>query len=61
MQVQRISLETDNVGAAVKLNKEGQDRSIHGPLVMEIKTLLGSFEAFSVHAVRRSANEAAHR
>jgi hypothetical protein len=45
MQVQRISLETVSVEAAVKLNKEGHDRLIHGPLFMGIKALIGSFEA----------------
>jgi hypothetical protein len=61
MGIMKIVLETDSVGVAAKLTKEGQDRSFYGPLVAEIKSLLGSFDDFSVRAVRRSANEAAHR
>ena len=61
VQVQHIILETDSVEVAAKLNKEGQDRSVYGPLVDEIKTLLQGFAGSSVRAVRRTANEAAHR
>jgi ribonuclease HI len=59
--VQRIILETDSVEVAAKLKGEGQDRSIYGPLVREIKSLFGNFEETLVRSVRRTANEAAHR
>jgi ribonuclease HI len=34
-QVQRVVLETDCTGVAAKLRRDGQDRSIHGPLVAQ--------------------------
>lgn len=56
----KVILETDSTEVAAKIGKVGQDRSIYGSLVNEIKTLLLDFEASSVRAVRRTANEAAH-
>ena len=61
MGITKIVLETDSVEVASKLTREGQDRSFYGPLVAEIKCLLDGFGDFSVQAVRRTANEAAHR
>lgn len=55
-----VVLETNSVGIAGKLGKEGQDRSLYGPLVEEIKTLLQSFDDFSVRSVGQSENEVAH-
>ena len=60
LQVQRVILETDNTGVAAKLGKEEQDRSLHGPVVEEIKTLLRGFGDYSIRSVQRSANVAAH-
>jgi hypothetical protein len=40
--------------------REEQDRSIHGPVIEEIKFLLQSVGDVSVRAVRRTSNEAAH-
>jgi hypothetical protein len=48
---QRLILETDSVEVAAKLRREGQDRSVHGPFVSEIKSLLLSFDESSVRAV----------
>jgi ribonuclease HI len=56
-----IILETDSTEVAAKLVREGQDRSLYGPLVSEIKSLFQGFEAVRVRTVRRSANDAAHR
>lgn len=53
-------LETDSEGVAAKLTADEQDRTIYGPLVEEIKSLLLSFGDSSVRLVRRSANETAH-
>jgi ribonuclease HI len=55
-QSRKVILETYSTEVAAKLAREGQDRSFYGPLVSEIKFLLQGFEA-----VRRSANDAAHR
>jgi ribonuclease HI len=57
----RVILETDSTVVAAKLSKGGQDLSLYGPLVMEIKSLLQGFARTTVRAVRRSANDAAHR
>jgi ribonuclease HI len=57
----RVILKTDSTVVAAKLSKEGQDLSLHGQLVMEIKSLLQGFARSTVRAVRRSANDAAHR
>jgi hypothetical protein len=61
MGIQKIVLETDSIGAAPKLMKEGQNRPFYSPLVAKIKSLLGSFDDFSVRAVWRSVNAVAHR
>jgi ribonuclease HI len=60
VQVNKVVLETDCMGAELKLLREDVDRSVHGPLVEEIRSILRSFEEFSVRTVRRTANEAAH-
>jgi hypothetical protein len=38
----QVVLETDNIEVAVKLNKEGLDQSVYGPLVCGMKSLLQS-------------------
>jgi hypothetical protein len=53
-------METDCAGAVAKLKAQEMDRSVHGPLVEEIKALLGDFEDFSISHVRRSSNVVAH-
>jgi hypothetical protein len=59
--VSRLILETDCAGDVSKLNHTELDRSAHGPLVEDIKLLLGEFEESSVTHVRRSCNGVAHR
>jgi ribonuclease HI len=56
----KLVLESDCAGAVGKLNGVGLDRSGHGPLVEEIKALLGGFERSSVIHVRRRCNGVAH-
>jgi hypothetical protein len=59
-QVKKSVLETDNQGVGLKLQREEEDRSVHGHLVGEVRSILRSFEDFEVRTVRRTANEAAH-
>jgi ribonuclease HI len=58
--VSTLALESDCAGAVAKLKAQEVDRSVHGPLVKEIKALLGDFEVFSISHVRRSSNTVAH-
>jgi ribonuclease HI len=58
--VSKIVLETDCLSAAAKIRNEEKDRSPHGPLVEQIKSLLKSFQAHSVKHVRHSGNGVAH-
>jgi ribonuclease HI len=58
--VSKLALETDCLEAVSKLQKKELGRSVHGPLVEEIKTLLLEFSDFTVSFVRRSCNEVAH-
>jgi ribonuclease HI len=58
--VSKLAMETDCAGAVAKLKAQEMDRSVHGPLVEEIKALLGDFEDFSISHVRRSSNVVAH-
>jgi hypothetical protein len=53
-------METDCAGAVAKLKAQEMDRSVHGPLVEEIKSLLGDFDDFLIRHVRRSSNAVAH-
>jgi ribonuclease HI len=59
-RVEKICLESDCLAAITKLRSNDMDRSIHGPLVEEIKDLLKSFGEFSVCHSRRSSNGVAH-
>jgi hypothetical protein len=58
--VRSLVLESNCAGVVGKLNGAGLDRSGHGPLVKEIKALLGGFERSSVIHVRRRCNGVAH-
>jgi ribonuclease HI len=58
---QKLVLETDCLGAVAKLTSKEIDRSVHGPLVEDIKKMLDEFEASSILHVRRSGNKIAHR
>jgi ribonuclease HI len=53
--VQMVCLESDCLGVVAKLRSSDIDRSLHGPLVEEIKTLLGGFVDHSIRHVRVSA------
>jgi hypothetical protein len=44
LRLNRVQLETDSSGVAAKLNCEEKDRSVHDPLVEEIKKMLQSIE-----------------
>jgi ribonuclease HI len=57
----RMVLETDSAEVVSKLRKGELDRSVHGPLVEEVKVMIGEFEDSLVKHVRRSGNEVAHR
>jgi hypothetical protein len=52
--------ETDCAGAVTKLKNPEMNRSIHGPLVEEIKEMLQQFEASSIVHVHRHSNGVAH-
>jgi hypothetical protein len=56
----RVVMETDCLGAVAKIGSNDIDRSIHGPLVEEIKSLLKDFADHSVRHVRRTGNKVAH-
>jgi hypothetical protein len=58
--VLKLALATNCLGAVVKLTSKELDRSIHGPLVEDIKKMLGEFEASSINHVRRYGNVVAH-
>jgi ribonuclease HI len=58
--INKLVLETDCLSAVSKLRGKELDRSLHGPLVQEIKVLLSSFSDTEVQHVRRSANGVAH-
>jgi hypothetical protein len=58
--VNKLVMETNCAGAVAKLKAQEMDRSVHGPLVEEIKALLGDFNDFSISHVRRSSNAVAH-
>jgi hypothetical protein len=47
-QVQKLVLEMDNSGVGQKLMREELDCSVHGHIVNEIRSTLGSFEDHSV-------------
>jgi hypothetical protein len=48
------------LGTVVKIKNPEVDRSLHGPLVEEIKDLLQGFEESDVRHVRRSSNSITH-
>ncbi|KAK1618623.1 hypothetical protein QYE76_024140 [Lolium multiflorum] len=56
----KMVLETDCLGVVAKIRSNNMDRSIHGPLVEEIKSLLKDFADHSVRHVRRTGNKVAH-
>jgi ribonuclease HI len=58
--INNICLESDCLAAVAKLKSSDVDRSVHGPLVEEIKVLLRGFTAFEIRHARRSCNGVAH-
>jgi hypothetical protein len=56
----KIVLQTDCLGVAAKIRSNDVDRSIHGPLVEEIKSMLKDFADHSVRHVCRTGNMVAH-
>jgi ribonuclease HI len=58
--VSKLMLESDYQAAVRKIATTELDRSMHGPLVEDIKALLGDFEEFTVSFVRRTGNGVAH-
>jgi hypothetical protein len=50
----------DSTSVVAKLGCEAKDRSMHGPLVEEIKNELRTLVNFKVKWVRHSANGVAH-
>jgi hypothetical protein len=60
LKLKRVILETDSMSVVSKLVSEVQDRSVHGPLVEEIKQSLRELEGYSVKWARRTANGVAH-
>jgi ribonuclease HI len=60
LKLTRVVLETDNVNVASKLTSEQKDRSMHGPLVEEIKKALRELDDHTVKWARRTTNMAAH-
>jgi ribonuclease HI len=56
----RVVVETDFLGVVANIGSNDMDRSIHGPLVEEIKSLLKDFADHSVRHVRRTGNKVAH-
>jgi hypothetical protein len=61
MGLPKVILEMDCASAVIKVNEKEVDRSIHGPIVEEIKLMLQDFVEVQVKHVRRSCNEAAHK
>ena len=61
MGVMELVMKTDCPSVVVKLRNKELDRSMHGPLIEDIKAILRSFEDHDAHHVRQSANEVAHR
>jgi hypothetical protein len=51
--IDRVCLESDCLGAVAKLKHRETNRSIHGPLVKEIKSLLKGFADHSIRHVHR--------
>jgi hypothetical protein len=61
MGAEKIILETDCQNVVSKLRNEELDRSIHGPLVEDIKPLLRNLLGSDAKFVKLEANGVAHR
>jgi ribonuclease HI len=60
MQVQQVILEIDSASVVAKLGSKAGDRSMHGPLVEEIKKGLWLLANYQVKWARCTANGVAH-
>jgi hypothetical protein len=58
--VLKILVETDCKSMVNKLNSGDVDRSVHSPVIEDIKFRLQEFDDYKVQFVRRSANEVAN-
>jgi ribonuclease HI len=58
--IDRVHLESDCLGVVAKLRSSDFDRSVHGQLIQEVKSLLWSFAEHRIRHVRRSCNGVAH-
>jgi hypothetical protein len=58
--LRKMVLETDCLAVVAKLKGTEMDRSIHGPLIEEMKFLLKCFTEVSIKHVRRSGNMISH-
>jgi hypothetical protein len=61
MQVSKIILETDISTVKAKLESTDLDRSVHGPLIGNIKRTPSDFDDHLLMHVGRSGNEVAHK
>ncbi|KAK5825675.1 hypothetical protein PVK06_020533 [Gossypium arboreum] len=57
---QHIQIEGDSLAIIKKLQLDTLDRSVLGPIVVDIKQNMGLFVYVTFHHVRRDTNEAAH-
>ncbi|XP_073358054.1 uncharacterized protein [Aegilops tauschii subsp. strangulata] len=57
----QLHLESDSVRVIAMLKNEEKNLSTLGPIVEEVKAMLGAFVSFRISWVRRSANAAADR
>jgi hypothetical protein len=52
----QFELELDCANVVKKLKEDERDRSIHGPLIEELKLALRDFDQVKIIVVRRTAN-----
>ena len=60
LQVPKLILESDCLGAFAKIRSEEKDRSSHGPLVEEIKELVRCFDDILIRHTKRTGNGVVH-
>ena len=57
---QNVRMETDVKYVAMSLSRKKQDRYEYGSIIREHSSILSNEDGYSVHFVRRQANEIAH-
>jgi hypothetical protein len=60
LKLKRMVLELDSQALVVKLNSEDIDRSVHGPMIGEVKKAICEVDDHVVKWATRSANSIAH-